>query len=47
MKNLITLKKKLTTAPIRDKTSFEYKMLFVSIIPPHYSTTLNVFASNS
>jgi len=47
MKNLITLKKKLTTAPISDKTSFEYKMLFVSIIPPHYSTTLNVFASNS
>ena len=47
MTNLDFLKTKLTLTPSKDKTFFEYKILFVSIIPPHYSTSINVFASNS
>lgn len=47
MTNVDILKNNFILTPSKDKTYFEYKILFVSIIPPHYSTSLNVFASNS
>lgn len=47
MKNLNLLRRKFLIKKPENRTLFEYKLLFVSIIPPHYSSSLNVFASNS
>ena len=47
MRNLNTLKRKFLLTQPDDRTAFEYKILFVSTIPPHYTSSLNVFASNS
>jgi hypothetical protein len=47
MRNLHALKKKFLLAQPDNRTTFEYKILFVSAIPPHYTSSLNVFASNS
>lgn len=37
--------KKLTLQTLNNNTFFEYNMLFVSSISPHYSNTVNVFAA--
>jgi len=47
MRNLNTLKRKFLLAQPDNRTTFEYKILFVSAIPPHYTSSLNVFALNS
>lgn len=44
-KTLLTAKHALTKP--HKNTFFRYKVLFVSLIPPHYAATLNAFAFTS
>lgn len=41
------LRKKKLLIQNKSRTSFKYKLLFASIIPPHYTTSLNSFAFTS